>query len=243
MEQINSNRNDRNMMRNDEHFQYFVEVITLVNRHGADRLKIETQFAELLTAHGLADEALRNIAKSALTKDVKLLDKRRDTALSGMNDRLKGAEKHFREEVRNAARRVRIAMDVYKNIARLPLHEQTSAVFNLLQELRGRYAPDVQAVDIHEWVDELESANNALAQMMRDRRDEAIDYKPETTMKTARKMLDNAFNATTQRINALVVVEGDADYREFIIALNRLTADFHSRLNQRLGRKPKLITE
>jgi len=230
-------------MRNDEHFQYFVEVITLVTRHGADRLKIETQFAELLTAHGIADEALRNIAKSALTEEVRQLDKRRDTALAGMNDKLKGAQKHFREEVREAARRVRIAMDVYKNIARLPLHEQTSAVYNLLQELRGRYAADVQAVEIHEWVDELENANNALAQMMRDRRDEAIELKPAASMKAARKMLDDALNALTQRLNALAVVEGDAGYREFIIALNTLTADFHGRLNRRSGRKAKVITE
>ena len=224
-------------MRNDEHFQYVAELIELVNRFGADTLKIEAQFEELRNAHALADDAFRNIAKSVMTEDVRLLDKRRDTALSGMNDKIRGAGKHFRQEVKDAARRLKILMDAYKNIARLPLHEQTSAVHNLMQELRGKFAPDVQTADINEWADELENANNALALTMRDRRDEAVAKKPQVNMKTARKMLDDVINAITQRMNALALVEGEQNFTEFAAAVNKLIADFKTRLNQRLSRK------
>jgi len=85
--------------------------------------------------------------------------------------------------------------------------------------------------------DELENANNALALMMRDRRDEAIAKMPEVNKKTARKILDDVINAITQRINALALVEGEQNFREFAAAVNKLIADFKTRLNQRLSRK------
>ena len=234
---IKSNKKDRTSMRNDEHFQYVAELIELINRFGAEALQIETQFEELRKTHLLADNAFRNIAKSVKTEDVRLLDKRRDTALAGMNDKIRGAAKHFRQEVKDAARSLKIVMDAYKNIAKLPLHEQTSAVHNLMQELRGRFAPDVKTLGIIDWVDELENANNALALTMRDRREEAVAQKPEINMQTARKRLDDSINAITQRLNALALIEGEQGFTEFAAAINKLMADFKARLNQRLSRK------
>jgi hypothetical protein len=67
---------------------------------------------------------------------------------------------------------------------------------------------------------------------MRNRRDEAIDKKPQVPMKTARKMQDDAYNAITQRINALVV-EGEDKYTEFIVAMNKLITAFRNAMARR----------
>jgi hypothetical protein len=223
----------RSQMRNDEHFQFYTEVIKLINRAGADTLNIEPQFAEMQHAHRLAAEAIRKVRASALTEEVQLADRQRNTALAGMNDKLRAAQRHFNPEVQRAARSLKTVFDTHKNLARLPLKEKTAAVTNFLQELRGRFFADVQTASMEEWLCKLEASNNALATIMRDRRDEAIDKKPQVPMKTARKMQDDAYNVITQRINALVVVEGDGKYREFIVAMNKLITVFRNAMARR----------
>jgi aminopeptidase N len=66
------------------------------------------------------------------------------------------------------------------NIAIKSLNEQTSATYNILQDLEsGKYAPDV-----------------------------------------ARVHLDEAYYSIVERVNALAVVEGSADYEPFIRKMN-----------------------
>ena len=226
----------KNDLTGDEHFQFNAEVIGVINRFGADSLKIASQFEAFTAAHKLADDALRKISKSSFTEDVKQADKRRDTILRGMRDKLKSAQNHFDTEVQKAASNVKIVFDTYGNMATLPLYQQTSAVFNFLQELRGRYAADTQKTELDKWTDQLEEANNEVARLMGDRRDETVDKQTEATFKQARKMVDATFNEITKRINALVIVEGDENYKEFITQMNVLITDFKNRLNQRKGK-------
>ena len=50
----------------NEHFQFHAEMIKLINRSGADSLKVEPQYENLTAAHNLADEALKKITKNAI---------------------------------------------------------------------------------------------------------------------------------------------------------------------------------
>jgi len=229
----------KKQFRNNDHFQYYTEVIELIKRTGAEKLKIESQFNDMLEAYNLEDAALIKITKSVLTQDIKQLDKRRDTALAAINDKLKIAHKHFDAEVRNAAQRLKIVVDTYGAIARKSLNEQTSAVYNLLQELQGKYSQDTQKVEISGWITELETSNTALSHSMRERRDEAIERRPEVSAATARKMLDNAYNVILKRINALITLEGDANYKEFTTSVNKLTTDFKNVISQRTAKASK----
>ena len=83
------------------------------------------------------------------------------------------ALKHFESDIQKAAGRLKIVFNSYGNISRKPLNEQTSAVYNILQELQGKYAADVKTVSIEPWVAELQSRNNALSALMKDRYDES----------------------------------------------------------------------
>ena len=220
----------------DEHFQLHTEAIALMERTGVEALKIQAQYDKIMTAYKMEDEALKKIAKSALTQDVKMEDKNRDTTLAGMNDKLKAALKHFDPEVKKAAENVKILFDTYGRMATLPLYQQTSAVFNFLQELRGKYAQDAKKIEIDQWADQLETANNRVEELMRERRDENVDKQTEASFKQARKMVDEAYSDITKRVNALALVEGEENYAEFIRAMNALMKDFKDRVSQRKGR-------
>jgi len=105
------------------------------------------------------------------------------------------------------------------------LNEQTSAVYNILQELKGKYAPDTALVGIASWVSELEVRNNAFADLMRERFDETA-ARTDIVLKEARVEVDNAYFAMREKINALVIVEGVAVYENFIRTLNAVIAKY-----------------
>ena len=223
-------------MRNDEYFQYHTEFIELVNRAGADNLKIEPQFETYMPLYAQVDEALMKIMKSAYTAKIQEADKRRDKVFRGLVDKCRAAEKHFRPEAQQAAEKLKILFNTYGNLAKRPLNEQTSGVYNLLQELEGRFADDIRAVGVEEWVAELKDANNAFVELYRQRFDETTE-RTDIVLRKARTALDAAYRTIIERINALVIVEGEERWIDFIRSLNTVIDKYATIIKQRTGRK------
>jgi hypothetical protein len=212
-------------MRNDAHFQFYTEFRNLVQNEGAEKLKIAPLFEAWLPLYDKEDAALKKIAKSAITAQIQEADRARDEIYIGMMETNAAALKHYSEETRKAAARLKIVFDTYGNIAKKPLNEQTSATYNILQELKGKYATDTVAVGIGGWVSELEARNNAFADLMRERFDETAG-RTDIVLKEARSEVDAAYFSMREKINALVIVEGVAVYENFIRTLNAVIAKY-----------------
>ena len=223
----------RGRLRNDEFYQFISEVIRLTNLFGADKLKIEELFGELVSAFNLADAAIRYVRGCALTKDVQDLDRRRNNALTALNRKFRNAEKDFDPEVKKAAQNLKVVFNAYKNLTRLPMNEKTSAITNFVQELQGRYKAHVRTAMMERWVEDLDRTNNEMILTKGDRRTLAIEKKPEMPFAAARKLLDQIFSAITRRINSLVDVEGDENYRAYILEINKLITVYRNTLAKR----------
>jgi hypothetical protein len=227
---------DRSRMRNDEHFQFNSEFLDLIRKHGAQNLKIETLFSAYQPAYVKEDEGIKRVSKSVFTARIHEADKARDDVYSGMAEIAAASLKHYTPAVREAAQTLKILFDTYGDISRKPLNEQTSAVYNILQELRGDYREAAQTVGITGWADELETRNNAFEALVKVRFDEAA-AKTDVVVKAARAELDAVYDAIVERINAFVVIEGAAAYEQFVRTLNSVIAKYTAILNARLGRK------
>ena len=175
------------------------------------------------------------IQKSAITAQIQDADRARDEIYLGMVETSNAALKHFGEEVRGAAARLKILFDTYGDVNRKPLNEQTSAVYNILQELKGKYAPDTALVGISSWVSELEARNNAFADLMRERFDETAS-RTDIVLKESRAEVDNAYFAIRERVNALAIVEGLSVYESFIRTFNAVIAKYALLAKPRGGR-------
>jgi len=232
------NKINSNNLRNDEHFQFHTEFRDLTTKETPQKLKIQGQFEAYLPLYGRVDEALKKINKSSLTAQLQEADKARDEIFLGMAETAKAALKHFNPAVREAASRLKVVFDTYGNVAVKPLNEQTSAVYNLLQELQGKYAQDVETVGIAQWAAELQARNNAFSGLMKERFDETAS-RCDIVLREARVELDQAYFAIRERINAFVIVEGVADYENFIRTLNAVIAKYTAILNSRLGKRGK----
>jgi hypothetical protein len=208
-------------LRNDEHFQLHTEFRDLVMAHGAEALKVKPQFQAYLRLYDREDEALKKIVKSEFTAKIHEADKARDDIYIGMAEMNTAAHRHFNPEVREAAARLQIVFDTYGKVAKKSLDEETSAIYNILQELEGKYAPDASAVGISQWVAELKARNNAFEALVKERDSEEAS-KTNVIMKEARKAADVAFKQLCDIINVYMVLEGEANYEAFARTLNEV---------------------
>jgi ElaB/YqjD/DUF883 family membrane-anchored ribosome-binding protein len=178
------------------------------------------------------DKALKKIMKSALTADILAADKRRDRLYRGMIDLNRAALIHFKDDVQEAAKRLKILFDTYGNVAKKPLNEETSAIHNLLQELNGKFAQDVVTVGIAEWVFELKASNQTFNLLIKDRYEETA-MRTDLVLKDCRQKVDDVYRAIVERVNAYVVIEGETAYKDFISNMNAVITKYHAALMRR----------
>jgi len=226
----------RKNLRNDEHFQFHTEFRDLINKEGAQNLKIEIQFAAYLPLYAKEDEGIKRVSKSIFTAKIHEADKARDDICTGMMELNEACTKHYSQTVSEAAKKLKILFDTYGNISQKPLNEQTSAVYNILQELKGDYAQAAQTVGISGWATELEARNNAFEALVKERYDEAA-ARSDVVVKSARVELDGAYDAIAERVNAYAVIEGGELYERFIKTFNSVISKYNAIVNARHGRK------
>lgn len=221
--------------RNDAHFQFSKEFHNLAVEEGTEKLKIQPQIEEFGRLLNREDEALKVINKSEFTGKIQEADRARDEILVGMTDIVEASQKHFNIAMRDSAGRLKIVFGTYKNIDKKPLNEQTSAVYNFLQELKGKYEPDVAALGLTGWVNELEQRNNAFSALMKERFDESA-AKTDIVLREARNAVDKQYRIIEERINALIVVEGVENYESFVRRLNAII-DKYAKALARQGKR------
>jgi len=223
-------------LRNDEHFMLHTEFHELLSRTGAENLRVATQFANYTVLLSREDEGLKKITKSALTARIHDEDKVRDELYDGMTELNAALIKSPHENKREAAKRLKIVFDTYGNISKKPINEQTSAVINILQELKGPYATDAQLLGLTDYITLIETHNNTLEALVRERYDESA-AKTDVVIRAARLALDASYDDITARINALALLEGGTVVETFIRTLNTILAKYSAILNARLGRR------
>ncbi|MDR1729047.1 MAG: DUF6261 family protein [Prevotellaceae bacterium] len=227
---------DLRILRNDEHFQFHTEVSSLINTVTPDALKIQAQYDAYQSLYVQEDEALKKIVKSALTDDIEKADRQRDLTFSGMATVNRAALNHFNAETVSAARRLQIVFDTYGNLARKPVNEETSAIYNFLQELNGAYSGDVAAVGITGWVEELAKNNNAVDALMKGRYNESAK-RTDLVLREVRIQLDAVYRIIAERIDALMLIEGGETLQSFIRRLNVIIKKYSDILARRTSSK------
>jgi hypothetical protein len=227
--------------RNDEHFQFFYDVLGLILRIGALLLGIPKEFEAFAKSFDDEDTALKKIQKSAHTDELLRLDSFRDASYRGLVEAGLAMLKHRDPDIVKSAKNTKILFDTYGNLAKKPFREQTSGVINLLQEARGKYAADFQKLGLTPWVAQLEIDNNAYIALDIERMDETADRTP-LKLSDCRLATERAYVALIDRLNVLAIVENEkgaaADmtaYTEFAAKHSAFVDKYSHILAQREG--------
>jgi len=196
------NNIDTNRMRNDAHFQFHADFITLINGAGAAALKIDALWTAHTALFADLDAALKKIHMSATTPKIQEADRARDELYSGFKKVLAGLCEHYDPEMRDAALKAQVVVHTYGKVTSKSLSEETSAIYNLIQELRSdKYKNLVIMLGLMQWLTNIELKNNEVSTLMQDR-DRENAGKPHTHVGEERRAVDESYKHIVDVINA-----------------------------------------
>jgi hypothetical protein len=221
--------------QNDEHYNFHTDVNGLITYFTAASLLIAAEYATYASLIKDEEDALNFVRKNSYSTSVAQADIVRDNTIAGMDDAISSGLKHFNAEIREAAKRLKILRDSSGDIARKAYSKESGDVIKLLADLRGPHATDVTAARIGEWVDELEVDQTNFIATQNHRYDEAGE-KTRLRMKEVRIDVDEAYRTLVNKINALIIVNGETPYVDFVNKLNQRIEAYTNNLSIYKGR-------
>jgi hypothetical protein len=235
------------LLSNALHLQFFIAVVGLVKKFAQNLRKITAQSEALEACVDNEDLYYKIIRKSNISIVKEEGDKARDKMIVGIKSAIKTALFHFDDKIREAATRIKIVFDAYNSpqpLTKLHYDAETVAVNNLLQELDGKYAADVQITGLSQWIEELRVRNKAFEELAKEYNEEQAE-KPSIRPKEARNNTDKAYNDIVAAVNGLLIIDGETDYVNFVTELNTLIKHYNDIIAQHRGRikSEKLRTE
>ncbi|MGB4575380.1 MAG: DUF6261 family protein [Paludibacter sp.] len=208
-----------NNQRNAAHYQFQTDFNDIVIKYTPQALDIVAAYEAYLPLYRNEGTALVAITKSATTEEIETADKARDFTFRGLADKVRNSLNHFNPAVREAAKRVMVIFNSFGNLSPKPYDEESGLLAGLIADLRTKVADDLPVLEIVDWIAELERLNNAFISLEKSRNSEEAG-RSELRMKTVRVEVDAAYRAITKRINALIIVNGETAYAEFVKELN-----------------------
>ena len=207
-------------LRNEEHTKFHNDVHGLITHYTPALLGIEAKMIAYVDAIGIENKALNPVRGTDTTGEIFDADAYRDGTFSGMAGTIRSALNHFDPNVAKAANRLNRVLEATGNVTIKPYDQETGAIENLIGELEGAYAADVATLGIAGWVQELKARNLAFDTLLNQRYAEN-KAKFYHAMKAARFETDKSYRAIVKRIHALIEVNGEANYADFVTELNQ----------------------
>jgi hypothetical protein len=215
--------------QNNEHYSFQSDVNGLIIYFTAATLLVTAEYATYFPLIEDEEEALNFVRKSSYSDIV------RDNTIDGMDDAIKSGLKHFNAAVREAARRLKILRDTTGDIAKKAYNKESGDIAKLLADLNGPYAADVKTAKIDDWVTELDANQKEFLKTQNHRYDE-LGEKTRLRMKQVRVEVDGAYRTVVEKINALIIVNGEAPYVDFVNKLNQRIDEYTNNLAIYKGR-------
>lgn len=215
-----SNEELFNFMKNTAERAEECEKIT--ERAGAQR----SVFSKSLTAY---DEALEQARKSALTKTIEAADKQRDDLYLGYKSVVKGFTKMVSGDMKDAADKLWLHIETYDIDVKDTMDNEAGDLYNLTGDLTTKYATEVATLGLTTTVEQLTAANDEVRALLKERDNEDAT-RVVGIVKTTRAKVESTYRTLIEKINALLIVEGDEGLETFVSEMNQQITRFKQRV-------------
>ena len=202
-------------MNNAAHFLFVSNMAERAEKDAAVSEKCAAQVKALRAAVTAEDESLKISAKSLITDKINEADRLRDQLYSGYKKAVSGYTDFPVEEMAEAAKVLAQHIKDYKIDTQAQLDKETGLLVNFIQDLEGKYKPQVDALSLVAFVEKLRAANETVRELTAQRTDER-SAKTAGALKTARAASDEAYKTLVAHVNAHALLEGDAEYSAFM---------------------------
>lgn len=227
-------------MNNGAHFTYMTNVL---NRAEADEhIKVDAakQVADFKAALAVEDKYFKVSDKNLKTDIIAAADAERDKLCRNYLKTLKALMNMPDETIANSAKALVQMFIDYELDPDAQLDKQTGILLNMVGDWEGKHAQDVTNTNTGKYVELIKAANERVHSLMVERSDEEKEV-PVGALKSARKQTDIAYRALVKMVNALIMVNGETDYADFVKFLNYEIKRYKEEvLNQKVpeGTKP-----
>jgi hypothetical protein len=195
-------------LHNEEWFGFYADLRALIIKFGPDALMILALFTLLIPILDEADKVLVVLRKSAFTKKMKVADEQRDKIFKALVSIVKGFQVQSNPTKADAAERLYIVLNQYKkSVLKGNYTEESSAIYNLLQDLQGKCVADVALLALGEWVTSLKNAEDDFEAARSQRFEESFD-KPVEKMKELRNQGDAYYAGIVNILEAKLLGDG-----------------------------------
>jgi hypothetical protein len=225
-------------LRNEEHYQFHSEVKQLIERFTPEALKVTDKYAPYPGLYDNEGEALNLICKSEITQQLVDADLTRDLTFQGFCTTVRGALNHYDTAIKDAAQRLDMLLEHYGNVHDKSYDEESASIVSLVSDLRKTYTQDLATAGLTGWVDKLMADNHAFVTLLSGRYAEDAN-RTRLRMKSVRVEMDAVYREVVDHINALITIEGEAGYSDFVNEINSRIEKTKLNLAQRRGRNAK----
>ena len=206
-------------MKSGAHFLFITDTVGLATADAKVKTKVTAELTALQTALKAEDDALALSKANLLSKEIKAIDAERDKHYKALRKAIKFFLSHPDAELVKAAQRLEQLLKDYNIDPKMQLDRETGLLLNLISDLETKSAADVTALALTPVVQAMKQANDKLREVTRARaNDRAVQIVGQ--LKQAQHASDEAYRTLIQKVNALAVVEGEADYADFISKMN-----------------------
>ena len=206
-------------MNSGAHFEYVSMMLASVQSQAAVKQKVADLVAALASAIEAEDAALKVSTKSFITDDIAQADQDRDTFYAGYKKAVEGFLHMPVADMAQAAKVLKQHIKDYRINTRAQIDQNTGLLANFIADLEGKYAAQVATLGLSVFVTHMKEANERVRTLIRQRVNERMGI-TIGALRTARTATDAAYHNLVQMVNALALVNGDADYAAFIDYVN-----------------------
>ena len=206
-------------LSNGAHFTFMQMVLERAAESEVVNTKLSSEISVLKSAFAVEDEKLKIATKSELTKTISSNDALRDSYYTGFKGTIRGLLVLPQGDMLTAAEKLWSHIDNYKIRTNSQLDKQTGMMTNFIDDLEKKYSSEVSTLGLTALIAAMKEANNNVLAALKSRDTEG-STKVVGAMKAARAATDDAYRSIVKKVNALALIEGDADYASFIDALN-----------------------
>ena len=206
-------------MNNGAHFEYVSMVLTSLQSQTAVKQKVADLAAAFASAVEAEDAVLKVSTKSLITDDLAQADQDRDTFYAGYKKAVEGFLHMPIADMAQAAKVLNQHIKDYRINTQAQIDKETGLLANFIADLEGKYAAQVATLGLSVFVTHMKEANERVRTLIRQRVNERMGI-TIGALRTARTATDAAYHNLVQMVNALALVNGDADYAAFIDYVN-----------------------
>ena len=228
-------RGDRGHYLNAEHIEFHRLSLSISQKYSSV-ISDPPLLDDYSTAVAQELDIFKALRKSDFTEKKAEVDSKRDVVYNGIMGIVRINRKHFDPQMRDAANRVYNLMTSYGDVPELGYDSETVAVDSIVSRLHSdAYSPDVQALALVDWVNQLNGLNQEFKALVGDKTQET-NAAPTLSQKAARKATDQALARISDRVESRINLGEVTDYADYEEEQNSLVKHYDTLVHEHYGR-------